>query len=52
MENCLFLINLAYVIAAFLFVFGLKELGSPATARRGNLLSSIGMVIGNHCNAS
>ncbi len=37
--------NLAYVISAILFVFGLKMLGSPATARRGNLLSSVGMLI-------
>lgn len=39
------LINLFYVVAAILFIFGLKELGSPATARRGNLLSSFGMLI-------
>ena len=38
-------INLAYIAAAALFVFGLKMLASPATARRGNLLSSIGMLI-------
>ncbi|NKC01733.1 MAG: NAD synthetase [Pseudomonadales bacterium] len=39
------LINLWYIVAAALFVFGLKQLGSPATAVRGNLLSSIGMFI-------
>ncbi|MEZ5425677.1 MAG: NAD(P)(+) transhydrogenase (Re/Si-specific) subunit beta [Pyrinomonadaceae bacterium] len=39
------IINLSYVLAAILFVFGLKQLGSPATARRGNLLSSAGMLI-------
>ncbi|NJN53072.1 MAG: NAD(P)(+) transhydrogenase (Re/Si-specific) subunit beta [Gammaproteobacteria bacterium] len=38
-------INLAYVVAAALFIFGLKMLGSPASARRGNLLSSVGMLI-------
>ncbi|MDE0054382.1 MAG: NAD(P)(+) transhydrogenase (Re/Si-specific) subunit beta [Gammaproteobacteria bacterium] len=38
-------INLAYIAAALLFVFGLKMLGSPATARRGNLISSTGMLI-------
>ena len=37
--------NLAYVVAAVLFILGLKMLGSPATARRGNLLSAIGMLI-------
>ena len=39
------LINLAYIVAAMLFIYGLKQLGSPATARRGNLLSSVGMLI-------
>ena len=39
------LINLWYIVAAALFVFGLKQLGSPATAVRGNMLSSIGMLI-------
>jgi H+-translocating NAD(P) transhydrogenase subunit beta len=43
--NADILVNLAYIVAAVLFVFGLKMLGSPATARRGNLLSSIGMLI-------
>ncbi|MCB2073541.1 MAG: NAD(P)(+) transhydrogenase (Re/Si-specific) subunit beta [Novosphingobium sp.] len=39
------LINLSYVIAAALFVFGLKLLSSAATARRGNMISAIGMLI-------
>ena len=39
------LANLSYIISATLFIFGLKMLGSPATARRGNLLSSLGMLI-------
>ena len=38
-------VNLAYIAAAVLFVFGLKMLGSPATARRGNALSAGGMLI-------
>ena len=38
-------VNLAYIVAAALFVFGLKMLGSPATARRGNALSAAGMLI-------
>ncbi|MEX0941993.1 MAG: NAD(P)(+) transhydrogenase (Re/Si-specific) subunit beta [Pseudomonadales bacterium] len=37
--------NFAYILAAVLFVFGLKMLGNPATARRGNMLSSTGMLI-------
>ena len=39
------IINLWYVVAAALFIFGLKQLGSPATAVRGNILSSLAMVI-------
>ncbi len=39
------LIQFAYVVSAGLFIFGLKMLGSPATARRGNMVSSIGMLI-------
>ncbi|NER39334.1 MAG: NAD(P)(+) transhydrogenase (Re/Si-specific) subunit beta [Oscillatoria sp. SIO1A7] len=38
-------IQLTYLVAASLFFFGLKQLGSPATARNGNLLASIGMLI-------
>ncbi len=37
--------NLAYIIAAILFVFGIKMLGRAETARRGNRLSSVGMLI-------
>lgn len=37
--------NLAFVVSAVLFILGLKKLGSPATARQGNRLSSIGMLI-------
>lgn len=39
------IINLVYVASAVLFIFGLKLLGSPDTARRGNLISAAGMFI-------
>jgi len=39
------LINSVYIIAAALFIFGLKLLSSPATAVRGNLFSTIAMFI-------
>ncbi|WP_339672578.1 NAD(P)(+) transhydrogenase (Re/Si-specific) subunit beta [Dasania marina] len=39
------IINIAYIVSAALFIFGLKLLGSPATARKGNMLSSLGMLI-------
>jgi NAD(P) transhydrogenase subunit beta len=45
MANMQIGIQLAYVVAAALFIFGLKLLGSPATARRGNMLSSVGMLL-------
>ena len=38
-------ISLGYVVASGLFIFGLKMLGSPATARRGNMISAVGMLI-------
>jgi len=39
------LINMIYIAAAALFIYGLKLMGSPATAVRGNLLSAIGMFV-------
>ena len=35
----------AYVIAAAFFILGIKNLGSPVTAPRGNRLAAIGMLI-------
>ena len=39
------LINLSYIVASVLFILGLKMLGRQATARRGNLVSAVGMLI-------
>ena len=39
------LINLAYVVAGTLFIFGLKGLTHPRTAVRGNLLGATGMLL-------
>ncbi|MCB0215964.1 MAG: NAD(P)(+) transhydrogenase (Re/Si-specific) subunit beta, partial [Chloroflexi bacterium] len=36
---------LAYIVASILFIVGLKQLGAAATARRGNLLSALGMLV-------
>jgi NAD(P) transhydrogenase subunit beta len=44
MSNAL-IINLGYVVASALFILGLKLLGSPASARRGNFISAVGMLI-------
>jgi NAD(P) transhydrogenase subunit beta len=38
-------IAIAYIVAAVLFILGLKRLSSPATARSGNRLAAIGMAI-------
>jgi NAD(P) transhydrogenase subunit beta len=34
-----------YILAAFCFIFGLKNMSSPATARRGVISAEIGMLI-------
>ncbi|HCB41357.1 MAG TPA: hypothetical protein DEP79_16750, partial [Gammaproteobacteria bacterium] len=36
-------INLAYLVAAVLFIFGIKGMTTPKTAVRGNQLSAVGM---------
>ena len=38
-------ISLSYILAAVLFIFGLKRLSTAATARSGNRLAAIGMLI-------
>ena len=37
--------NLAYIAAAILFIFGIKMLSRPETARRGNMVSALGMLV-------
>lgn len=39
------IVNLSYIVAAILFVFGIKMLGNASTARNGNLISSTGMAL-------
>lgn len=39
------LINFSYILSAILFIFGIKMLGSADTARRGNFISSMGMLL-------
>ncbi len=34
-----------YLLSAILFIVGLKRMNSPATARRGNLISLVGMLL-------
>lgn len=39
------LINLGYLVAAVLFIYGIKGMTTPKTAVRGNQLSAIGMLV-------
>ena len=39
------LINISYIVASGLFIFGLKMLSSQKTARKGNKVSAVGMLI-------
>jgi len=43
--NTQIVVNLTYILASMLFILGLKMLGSPETARKGNLVSSSGMLL-------
>lgn len=45
LDNRVLLINIAYLVSAVCFIVGLKLLGSPATARRGNQIAAAGMAI-------
>jgi H+-translocating NAD(P) transhydrogenase subunit beta len=38
-------IDSAYIVAAILFIVGIKRLSHPARARQGNVLASVGMLI-------
>lgn len=39
------IVNVGYIFASVLFILGIKYMGSAATARRGNQISSIGMLV-------
>lgn len=39
------IIDLAYLVSGIMFIYGLKRLQSPATARKGNQLAAIGMLV-------
>ena len=38
-------VDIAYLVTAILFIFGLRYLSSPKTARLGNRISAVGMLI-------
>ena len=39
------IIEISYLISSVLFILGIKQLASPKTARKGNMLASLGMLI-------
>ncbi|MDE0446419.1 MAG: NAD(P)(+) transhydrogenase (Re/Si-specific) subunit beta [Spirochaetaceae bacterium] len=41
----IFVTPFLYIVSAILFVFGIKQLSKPTTARRGNATSALGMLI-------
>lgn len=43
------ILEISYLIASILFIFGLKMLSHPETARKGNLWAAAGMVIAIVC---
>src|SRR5688572_27473499 len=38
-------IDISYIVAAVLFIIGLKRLSHPSTARQGNWLAALGMAV-------
>ena len=42
--NTAFLINIVYILAAITFILGFKLMSKPESARRGNIISGIGML--------
>jgi len=38
-------LEITYILASVLFILGLKKLSHPLTARRGNMLAAVGMVL-------
>ncbi|NVO02143.1 MAG: NAD(P)(+) transhydrogenase (Re/Si-specific) subunit beta, partial [Bacteroidetes bacterium] len=39
------ILELSYILASILFIVGLKRLSHPETARSGNILAAVGMVL-------
>lgn len=40
-----YLLQIAYLLSSITFIGGLKYLGNPATARKGNLIAAAGMIL-------
>jgi H+-translocating NAD(P) transhydrogenase subunit beta len=40
-----YILEISYIIASVFFIFGLKMLSHPETARKGNIVAAVGMVL-------
>ncbi|MEM8860385.1 MAG: NAD(P)(+) transhydrogenase (Re/Si-specific) subunit beta [Chloroflexota bacterium] len=45
MDPLSIIVNIAYIVSAILFIYGIRMLGRAETARQGNLVSSGGMLL-------
>ena len=45
MDPLTIIVNVAYIVSAILFIYGIRMLGRAETARQGNLVSSAGMLL-------
>lgn len=45
MEPLTLIVNIAYIFSAILFIYGIRMLGKAETARQGNLVSAVGMLV-------
>ncbi len=45
MDPISILVNVAYIVSAILFIYGIRMLGRAETARQGNLVSAVGMFL-------
>ncbi len=45
MKEYLFSLEFIYLVASMTYILGLKMLGKPETARKGNLIAAAGMTI-------
>ncbi|MFT5195077.1 MAG: NAD(P) transhydrogenase subunit beta [Candidatus Promineifilaceae bacterium] len=45
MDSLSIIVNISYIISAILFIYGIRMLGKAETARQGNLISAVGMLV-------
>ncbi|MEM9777154.1 MAG: NAD(P)(+) transhydrogenase (Re/Si-specific) subunit beta, partial [Chloroflexota bacterium] len=45
MDPLTIVVNIAYIISAIMFIYGIRMLGRAETARQGNMISAGGMML-------